>query len=99
MVYEVATILIQSGMEEQFEHGFSEAVPLFKRAKGSVSMRLERSIETPQRYRVIIGWERIEDHMEGFRLSADYRHWRELVGSFFDGPPHVEHTMTVAEGF
>ncbi len=87
MIYEVATILVQSGMEEQFEHGFSEAVPLLKCAKGSVSMRLERSIETPQRYRAIIGWGRIEDHMEGFRTSADYGRWRELVGGFFDGHP------------
>jgi len=37
-------------MGGQFEQGFSEAFPLFKRTKGCHSARLERSVEDPRRY-------------------------------------------------
>ena len=99
MIHEIATVLIRSGMEKQFEHSFSEAVPLFKRAKGCKSLRLERSVEDPLRYLIIVGWETLEDHVVGFRNSADHGRWRELVGGYFAAPPSVDHTEGVLEGF
>ena len=99
MIHEVATILIQSGLEKQFEHSFSEAVPLFKRAKGCKSLRLERSVENPLRYLIVVGWETLDDHVVGFRNSADHGSWRELVGDYFAAPPLVDHTEVVTEGF
>ena len=99
MIHEVATILIRPGMEKQFEHGFSEAVPLFKRAKGCASLRLERSVEDPLRYLLIVGWETLEDHVVGFRGSADFGRWRELVGGYFAVPPKADHTEIVITGF
>lgn len=97
MIQEVAIILIKPGMGEQFEQNFSLAVPLFRRAKGCTSVRLERSVEDPLRYLIVIGWETLEDHTIGFRNSDDHGRWRELVGGFFAAPPSVDHTETVVE--
>jgi heme-degrading monooxygenase HmoA len=97
MIHEMANILIKPGMGGQFEQSFAQAVPLFKRAKGCKSVRLERSVEVPLRYLIVIGWETLEDHIVGFRNSVDYAHWRELVGDFFAVPPSVDHTETVVE--
>ncbi|QDG93893.1 antibiotic biosynthesis monooxygenase (plasmid) [Rhizobium sp. NIBRBAC000502774] len=97
MIHEVASILIKPGMREQFEQSFALAVPLFKRAKGCKSIRLERSVEDPLRYLLVIGWETLEDHIVGFRNSDDYQHWRELVGGLFAAPPSVDHTEIVIE--
>lgn len=99
MIHEVATVLIRSGTEKQFEQSFSEAVPLFKRAKGCESLRLERSLDDPLRYLVIVGWETLEDHVVGFRGSPDHARWRELVGGYFAAPPTADHTEVVIEGF
>jgi heme-degrading monooxygenase HmoA len=99
MIYEVANILIKGGMSQQFEQKFSEAIPLFKRATGCKSARLERSVENPDRYLIVIGWQTLDDHVVGFRTSVDYALWRELVGDFFAVPPVVDHTEVVVSGF
>ena len=97
MIHEVASILIQPGMSEQFEQGFSKALPLFERARGCHGARLERSVEDPLRYLIVVGWDTREDHVVGFRNSEDYGRWRELVGAFFAVPPSVDHTEVVSK--
>lgn len=98
MIHEVANVLIKAGMGDLFEQGFSKAVPLFERAKGCRGVRLERSIEDPLKYLVVIGWETLDDHLVGFRGSQAYARWRELVGGFFAAPPSVDHTEIVIKG-
>jgi heme-degrading monooxygenase HmoA len=97
MIHEVARILIKPGMGAQFEQGFAQALSLFKHAHGCHGARLERSVEDPLRYLVVVGWETLEDHVVGFRNSEDYGRWRDLVGGFFAAPPSVDHTEIVIE--
>jgi heme-degrading monooxygenase HmoA len=99
MIREVAIISIKPGMGEQFERSFSQAIPLFKRARGCKSVQLERSVEDPLRHLVLIGWETLEDHIVEFRNSYDYHKWRELVGGLFAAPPSVDHTEIVIANF
>jgi heme-degrading monooxygenase HmoA len=99
MIYEFAVIVIKDGSKERFEAAVEQAVPLFKRVSGCKSMRLQRSIETPLRYLMVIGWATLEDHTVGFRNPADYQVWRNLVGEHFDGAPVVEHTEDAISGF
>ena len=99
MIYEIAEITIQPGTHAAFEAAVQEAVPLFRRARGCVSMRLDRTTERPDTYRLIVGWETLENHTVDFRGSADFQAWRGLVGGFFAEPPKVEHSHTVLTGF
>lgn len=91
MITEIAQIEIKPGMEAEFEAGVQKAVPIFERAKGSKGVGLERSIEKPQRYRLIVNWETLENHTVDFRNSPDFQEWRKLVGHCFASPPDVEH--------
>ena len=68
-----------------------------KRA-GAHGLGLHRSIETPQRYRLMVKWETLENHTVDFRGSENFAEWRGLVGAFFASPPEVEHTETVVAG-
>ena len=43
-------------------------------------------------YRLLVEWQTVEDHMIGFRNSADFQTWRGLVGEYFAAPPVVTHT-------
>ena len=98
-VTEIAQIEVKPGMEAEFEAGVTKAAPLFKRAKGCGAMRLERSVEKPQRYRLFVKWATLEIHTVDFRGSPDFQEWRKLVGHCFASPPEVEHTQEVVKGF
>jgi heme-degrading monooxygenase HmoA len=99
MIFEIAEIEVKPGEETLFEAGVAKALPLFKRAKGCHGMELQRSVEKPSKYRLVVKWETVEDHMVHFRGSDDFQEWRKLAGPHFASPPVVEHTHTVVAGF
>jgi heme-degrading monooxygenase HmoA len=99
MILEIAQIAIKSGMESEFEAGVAKASAIFRRAKGCKGMTLQRSIETPGRYRLFVKWETLENHTVDFRGSADFQEWRKLVGHCFAAAPEVEHVREVVAGF
>jgi len=99
MILEIAQIDVKPGLEAEFEAGVTKAAPLFKRAKGCRGMNLQRSIEKPGRYRLIVKWETLENHTVDFRGSEDFQAWRKLVGHCFVAQPEVEHTRQAVAGF
>ena len=99
MILEIAQIDVKPGMESEFEAGVKAAAPIFQRAKGCTSMTLQRSHETPSRYRLFVQWETLENHTVDFRNSADFPEWRKLVAHCFASPPSVEHVSEVVRGF
>ena len=99
MVLEIAQIAVKPGLEAEFEAGVRKAAPIFQRAKGCRGLELQRSIEKPNRYRLFVRWETLENHTVDFRGSPDFQEWRALVGHCFDGAPEVEHTNQVVHGF
>ena len=99
MILEIAQIDVKPGTENDFEAGVNSAKPIFKRAKGSKSVTLQRSHEKPSRYRLFVQWETLENHTVDFRGSADFQEWRKLVGPYFASPPEVEHVTEVMRGF
>ena len=95
MVTEIAQIDVKPGSEAEFERGVEKARAIFARAKGFRSLGLMRSIEKPQRYRLMVKWQTLENHTVDFRGSENFTEWRGLVGQYFASPPEVEHTQTV----
>ncbi len=91
MILEIAQIDVKPGMEAEFESGVAKAAPIFQRAKGCRGLTLQRSVEKPERYRLFINWDTVENHTVDFRGSADFQEWRKLVGHCFASPPEVEH--------
>lgn len=99
MVYEIVTIPIKPGTHAAFEAAIAEAVPLFQRSRGCRSLRLERSIENPDTYNLVIGRDTLEDHTVHFTASEEVKLFRKLAGGFVAGPTHMEHVHTVLIGF
>ena len=96
MLLEHALLPVVPGQEEAFEAAFAEALPLIAQQRGFVDLRLSRCVEEPSRYLLLVTWERLEDHTEGFRGSPAFGEWRGLIGHLFDGAPDVEHFAQVA---
>jgi heme-degrading monooxygenase HmoA len=99
MILEIALLTVKDGMEAEFEAQAAKAVSLFRGAKGCLSMEIRRSIEIPNRYRLLIGWETLEAHTVDFRNSPDFQAWRGLVSHCFAAPPEVEHAGLAVMGF
>lgn len=95
MILEHAVLDVVPGREVAFEAAFDEARHLVVAMPGCRSLRLERCVERPSRYLLLIEWDRLEDHTEGFRGSAAYARWRELLHHFYDPFPAVDHYRTV----
>ena len=95
MITEIAQIDVKPGSESDFEAAVEKAKAAFGRSKGFHGFELHRSVEKPQRYRLMVKWETIENHTVDFRGSEEFSQWRALAGPFFASPPEVEHTETV----
>lgn len=91
MVLEVAVLNIRPGMAERFEVAFDEAQVILAASPGYLSHELQRCIETPSRYLLLVRWESLTDHTVGFRESEAYGRWRALLHHFYDPFPTVEH--------
>ncbi len=96
MIIERARLTIKSGEEAAFEAAFAKAAPLFLKAQGCKGVRIERVLEAPEVYVLVVDWEQLEDHTVTFRATEDFQEWRRLAGPHFASPPEVEHLQKVA---
>lgn len=97
MIRELAHIVVKPGTQAGFEAAVHKALPIFKRAKGCRHVELHHGIEKPEDYLLVVHWETLEDHVEGFRKSPDFNAWRGLVGEFFAQAPDVMHASVVIQ--
>lgn len=95
MIVEIVELNIAAENSKKFEDGVNKALPLFKSAKGFLGLELIKSQERISLYRLIVRWETREDHVDGFQKSEAFGQWRALVGSYFAGPPIVDHSGVV----
>jgi len=95
MITELAVLDVLPGREGVFEAAFDQAKGIISSAAGFRSLDLQRCLENPARYFLLVEWERLEDHTEGFRGSAEYEEWRRLLHHFYDPFPTVEHFQLV----
>ncbi|MCD2442845.1 antibiotic biosynthesis monooxygenase [Agromyces sp. SYSU K20354] len=95
MILEHAILPVVPGREADFEAAFGEAKAIMAGMPGFLDLTLSRSIETPNEYLLLVRWESVEAHEVGFRGSAQYRRWRELLHGFYEPFPVVEHFALV----
>ena len=95
MVLEHALLDVISGLEVEFEEAFSRARDVISKSPGFISLKIVRGIERPSSYLLLVEWESLADHTIGFRQSARYAEWRELLHHFYDPFPVVEHFFEI----
>lgn len=92
MILEVADIRIRPGRQAEFDQAIKQGLEqIVSKAQGFKSWKVNRGIESRDRYLLMIEWEKLEDHTTGFRQSPAFQEWRAIVGPFFLEPPVVEH--------
>ena len=96
MILEVAILDVIASQEKDFESAFANASSIIASMPGYISHQLQHCIEKPNRYILLVHWEKLEDHTVGFRGSEGYQEWRKLLHHFYDPFPTVEHYELVA---
>jgi heme-degrading monooxygenase HmoA len=95
MVLEIADIAVKPGSEEDFAAAVREGIRYVSDTPGFGSARLTRGVESPSRFVLLVEWDSVEAHTEGFRESENFARWRGLIGPYLDGEPRVEHADEV----
>lgn len=98
MILEHAILPVRPGRESDFEAAMRRARPLIAAQPGFVSLSVQRSLETPNEYLLLVEWDSLEAHTQGFRTSPEYARWRELLHEFYDPFPRVEHFVEISSG-
>jgi heme-degrading monooxygenase HmoA len=98
LILEIADFRIAPGQQAAFEEAIQRGVTtVISQAKGYRGWKVNHSIESPERYLLMIFWDTLEDHMVGFRQGPLFPQWRAIVGPFFAQPPQVEHFTLVGK--
>jgi heme-degrading monooxygenase HmoA len=98
MILELADIRIHAGRQAEFDAAIVRGVDtVIAHAKGFRGYKINRGIESPERYLLMIFWDTLDNHMVDFRQSPAFAEWRAIVGPFFAQPPQVEHFELLAK--
>ena len=91
MILEHGILNVKTGQGADFEQAFANASPIIASMHGYIRHELQRCLETPDRYLLLVWWETLEDHTQGFRGSPQYQDWRARLHHFYDPFPTIEH--------
>ncbi len=92
MILEVADIRIHPGQQAAFDAALQRGLAsVIGQAQGFKGWKVNKGVESPERYLLMIFWETLDDHTVAFRGGPLFAQWRAIVGPFFAAPPVVEH--------
>jgi heme-degrading monooxygenase HmoA len=98
MILELADIRIHPGQQAAFDEAIQKGLnTVIHKARGYRGFKINKGIENPERYVLMIFWDTLEDHTVHFRQSPAFTEWRAIVGTFFAAPPVVEHFNLLAK--
>ena len=95
MTTEIALLHIREKESDLFEMAFKEAQKIISGMRGYLGHELQKCIEEENKYVLIVRWNKIGDHTEGFRKSQEYKEWKRLLHHFYDPFPVAEHYRKV----
>jgi heme-degrading monooxygenase HmoA len=91
MIIEHALLEVRAGEEVAFEAAMAEAKPLIAASPGFLGIEVRPATERAGLYLLLVHWESIADHRDGFRTSDRYEKWRGLLHRFYDPMPRVDY--------
>jgi heme-degrading monooxygenase HmoA len=91
MIIEHALLDVAPSRQKEYEAALDQALPLISATPGFLGLEVRPSLEIPGRFLLLVRWEKLEDHTQGFRGSDRYQQWRALLHHFYDPFPEVTH--------
>ncbi|MCX7174113.1 MAG: antibiotic biosynthesis monooxygenase [Proteobacteria bacterium] len=91
MITEAAPLHVRAGQAAEFEAAFLIAQSIIASMPGYLSHELQRCLERPDEYLLLVRWETLAAHETGFRKSPQYQEWKRLLHHFYEPFPVVSH--------
>jgi heme-degrading monooxygenase HmoA len=91
LVLEIVTWDIKPNQEQAFESAFAEAQNILSNAHGYKSHQFQKCIEKPNRYVLLVEWDKLENHTVGFQKSVEYQTYRALIKKYYEPGATLEH--------
>jgi len=91
MILEHAIFPVKPGQAKEFETAWAKARAIITAAKGCKSVEMRQGVENPDTFMLLVEWETLEDHMQGFRQSPAIKEFGALLAPFFAGAPSMDH--------
>ena len=98
MILESAPLQVKPGQSAEFEAAFAQAQAIIASMPGYRGHELHRCIEREGHYLLLVRWDSVADHEEGFRKSPGYQEWKRLLHHFYDPFPTVLHYERIGAG-
>ena len=95
MITEIVLLYTREKENNLFKKAFGHAREIISKMEGYLEHELQKCIERENKYVLIVRWNTIEDHTEGFRKSEAYKEWKRLLHHFYNPFPVVEHYQKI----
>jgi quinol monooxygenase YgiN len=93
---EVIRYTIQQDKHSSFEQAYTDAAKYLQQSPYCLGYQLIHGNEEPDHYILIIHWTSKEDHLNGFRKSAAFMPFYNLVKPFFANIEEMKHYEATA---
>ena len=82
---------ISQGERSNFEKAYAEAGKYLQASKYCLGYEIIHGNDEPNNYIVIINWTSKEEHLQGFRKSAEFMPFFNLVKPFYNNIKEMKH--------
>jgi quinol monooxygenase YgiN len=93
---EIIRYKIPSDQQASFEEAYAKAAKLLQQSPFCLAYEIIHGVDEPQHYIVRIHWTSKDDHMKGFRNSAEFPPFFSLVKSFYNNIEEMKHYAMIA---
>ncbi len=91
MALEVIRYLIEGGKEKEFEADYVQAAKILDDSPYCEGYELSRSKKESNRYLLLINWQSMDAHLQGFRQSTEFGEFFRLVKPYYNMLEEMEH--------
>lgn len=90
-VIELAEFQVDPTEVDRFLATIGKVLHLITESSGCQGVRIYRVHEHAGSVVLLVEWDNLAAHLEGFRESDSYKQWRAAIGPFFVADPRVVH--------
>lgn len=90
-ILEHALLHVRCGEGAAFEAAMASARPLIAASPGFGGIEVRPPIEEGDPYLLLVYWDSVAAHRDGFRQSDRYDDWRALLHHFYDPMPQIRY--------
>ena len=91
MIIEHALLYVRSGDEAVFEAAIAKAKPLIAASPGFLGIEVRPSVEEAGTRLLLVHWQTVAHHRDGFRQLERYKSWCGLLHHFYNPMPSVSY--------